>query len=198
LQIKLDLGKSFCLNFKKSNGGMVMSVPCKFERSLLSHEEYETIRLTHHPAIYDVELAELEAMRSRLRKMRDKERTLGRQRWRERRGKAEARGASFPGTAEHASERQQVFAAALKRLNKELRRLHDLAARTAHVEAARKALALHRAANFMTYPRAGATANEGMTPKATTRRRKIITGAKIGRVSQATRVAQAVRDARGV
>jgi len=27
-----------------------MSVPCKFERSLLSHEEYETMRLTHHPA----------------------------------------------------------------------------------------------------------------------------------------------------
>ena len=36
-----------------------MSVPCKFERSLLSHDEYETIRLTHHPAIYDVEPAEL-------------------------------------------------------------------------------------------------------------------------------------------
>jgi hypothetical protein len=40
-----------------------MSIPCKFERSLLSHEEYETIRLTHHPAIYDIEAAELEAMR---------------------------------------------------------------------------------------------------------------------------------------
>jgi hypothetical protein len=174
-----------------------MPVPCKFERSLLSHEEYETIRLTHHPAIYDVEVAELEAMRTRLRKMRDKERTLGRQRQRERRGKAEARGASFPGTAEHASERKQVFAAALKRLNKELGRLHNLAARTAHVEAARKALALHRAANFMTYPPAGAVANEGMVPNASARRRKIVTGARIGRVSQATKVAQAVRDARG-
>jgi hypothetical protein len=123
-----------------------MPVPCKFERSLLSHEEYETIRLTHHPVIYDAEVAELEAMRSRLRNMRDKEGTLNRQRRREGRGKAEARGASFPGTAEHASERKQVFAAALKRLNKELRRLHNLAARTEHVEAARKALA-HRAAN---------------------------------------------------
>jgi hypothetical protein len=174
-----------------------MSVPCKFERSLLSHEEYETIRLTHHPAIYGVEVAELEAMRPRLRKMHDKERTFDRQRRRERRGKAETRGGSFPGTAEHASERKQVFAAALKRLNKELRRLHVLAARTAHVEAARKALALHRAANFVTYPAAGAAANEGMVPKATTRRRRIITGAKIGRVSQATKVAQAVRDARG-
>jgi hypothetical protein len=172
-----------------------MSVPCKFERSLLSHEEHETIRLTHHPAIYDVGLAELEAMRPRLRKMRDKERTLGRQRQRERRGKAEARGASFPGTAEHASERKQVFAAALKRLNKEVRRLHNLTARAANVEAAQKALALRRAANFTTYPPSDATAKEGMMPKASTRRRKIITGAYIGRVSQATKVAQARRDA---
>jgi hypothetical protein len=176
---------------------MVMSVPCKFERSLLSHEEYETIRLTHHPAIYDVEAAELEAMRPRLRRMRDKERTLGRQKRREGRGKAEARGTSFPGTAEHASERKQVFAAALKRVNTELGRLHNLAARTANVEAARKALALHRAANFTTRPPAGATADEGMVPKASKRRSKIMTGAKIGRVSQATKVAQAVRDARG-
>ena len=175
-----------------------MSVPCKFERSLLSHEEHETIRLTHHPAIYEVEAAELEAMRPRLRKMRDKERTLGRQKRREERGKAEARGTGFPGTAEHASERKQVFAAGLRRVNSELRRLHNLAARTAHVEAARKALALHRAANFMPYPPAGATADEGMVPKASKRRRKIITGAKIGRVSQATKVAQALRDARDV
>ena len=47
-----------------------MSVPCKFERSLLSNDDYETIRITHHPAIYDVEPAELEAIRSRLRKLR--------------------------------------------------------------------------------------------------------------------------------
>ncbi|WP_050403226.1 hypothetical protein [Bradyrhizobium embrapense] len=174
-----------------------MSVACKFERSILSHEEYEAIRLTHHPAIYDVEVAELEAMRPRLRKMRDKERTVGRQKQRESRGKAEARGTSFPGTAKHASERKQVFAAALKRVNTELRRQHNLAARTAHVEAARKALALHRAANFTTRPSAGATAGEGMAPKPSELRRKIIAGAKIGRISQATKVAQAVRDARG-
>ncbi len=90
-----------------------------------------------------------------------------------------------------------MFAAALKRVNTELGRLHNLAARTANVEAARKALALHRAANFITYPPAGATADEGMVPKAIPRRRRIITGAKIGRVSQATKIAQAIRDARG-
>jgi|SRR5262249_48896747 hypothetical protein len=176
-----------------------MSVPCKFERSILSHGEYETIRLTHHPAIYEVEPAELEAIRSRLRKMRDKEQTLSRQKRREARGKkSEGRGASFPGTAERPSQRKQVFAAALKRVNKELERLHNLAARTAHVEAARQALALHRAANFIPYPSAGPTASEGMVPRLSMRRKTITEGAKIGRVSQATKVAQAVRDARGV
>jgi hypothetical protein len=170
-----------------------MTIPCKFERSLLSHDEYGTIRLTHHPAIYDVEPAELEAIRSRLRKMRAKEQTLSRQKRREARGKREARGASFP---EPPSLRKRVFAAALKRINKELERLHNLAARTAHVEAARQALALHRAANFIPHPSAGATASEGMVPLPSRRRKTIIEGAKIGRVSQATKIAQAVRYAR--
>src|ERR1700741_2067032 len=93
-----------------------MSIPCKFERSLLSHEEYETIRLTHHPAIYDIEAAELEAMRPPLRKMRDKERTLGRQKRREGRGKAEARGASVPGIAQPTSQRKHVLSGGLERV----------------------------------------------------------------------------------
>ena len=160
-----------------------MSVPCKFERSILSHDEYETIHLTHHPTIYEVEPSELEAMRSRLRKMRGKEQTLSRQKRREARGKSGGRGASFPGTAERPSRRKQVFAAALKRVNKELERLYNLAARTAHVEAARRALALHRAANFVAYPAAGPTANEGIVPRLSTRRKTIIEGAKIGRVT---------------
>jgi hypothetical protein len=72
-----------------------MSVPCKFERSILSHDEYETIRPTHHPTIYEVEPAELEAIRSRLRKMRDKEQTLSRQKRREARGKSGRRGSKL-------------------------------------------------------------------------------------------------------
>jgi len=173
-----------------------MSVSCKFERSLFDHDEYEAIRPTHHPAIYDVEPADLAAMQSRLRKMRDRERTLSRQKRREMRGKSEPRGASFPGTTERPSQRKQVLAAALKRVNRELGRLHNLASRTAHVEAARKALALHRAANFIQYPSAGSTAHEGMAPRLSMRRRRIVTGARIGRVSQATKVAQAIRDTR--
>lgn len=173
-----------------------MSLSCKFERSLLNHDEHEAIRLTHHPAIYDVEPTELAAMQSRLRKMHDRERTLSRQKRREVRGKSEARGASFPGTAERPSQRKRVFAAALKRVNGELRRLHNLEARTAHVDAARKALALHRAANFKSYPTVEPTVSEGMAPRPSMRRKRHVTGARIGSVSQATKIAQAIRDAR--
>jgi hypothetical protein len=45
--------------------------------------------------------------------MRAKEQTLSRQKRREARGKRGTRGASFPGTAERPSQREQVFAAAL-------------------------------------------------------------------------------------
>lgn len=173
-----------------------MSVPCKFERSLLSHDEHETVRVTHHPTIYDLNDTQLRETKLRLRNMRDKERTAARQKRREMRGKAEARGGSFPGTAERPSQRQQVFASALKRVNKEIKRLRKLEAHAAHVEAAHRALALRRAAKFIHHPLPSATANEGMRPLPSRRRRTKILPAKIGRISQATRDAQARRDSR--
>jgi hypothetical protein len=172
-----------------------MSVPCKSERSLLSHDEYETVRVTHHPAIYELDGKELHAVGRRLRTMRDKEGTLARQKRREARGKASPRGTSFPGTAERPAQRKQVFAAALKRINKEAGRLRSLEARVAHVDAAHRALAL-RAEKFIHHPATDDTARQGMLPLPSKRRRTRIPPAKIGSISQATKVAQARRDAR--
>jgi hypothetical protein len=174
-----------------------MSIPCKSERSQLNHDEFEMIRFTHHPAIYELPPDELHALKLRLRGERDKARGLARQKQREVRGKSEPRGKSFPGTAELPRRRKQIFAAALKRVNKELDRVHKLAARTAHVEAARTALAKHRAAKFVHHPAAGATPHEGMRARVSVRRRTRVPPGKIGSISQATRVAQAIRDARG-
>ena len=173
-----------------------MSVPCKFERSLLSHDEYEAIRLTHHPVIYELDGTQLRATQLRLRTMRDKERTLARQKRREVRGKAETRGGSFPGTAERPSQRKQVFASALKRVNKEISRLRKLEAHVAHVEAAHRALAQLRAAKFIHHPAAGDTAREGMQALPSRRRWTKMPPTKIGSISQATKNAQARRDAR--
>jgi hypothetical protein len=169
---------------------------CKRERSLLSHEEHETVRATHHPAIYEHDAEQLGTLRVRLRQLRGKERTLARQKQREVRGKAESRGGSLPGVADLPLHRKQIFAAALKRVNKEWGRIRKLEARTAHVEAARRALALRRKAQFAPYPAAGGTAHEGMQPLPSRRRRVTLPRDKIGSISQRTKIAQAARDAR--
>jgi hypothetical protein len=173
-----------------------MSIPCKFERSILSYDEHEIILRSHHPEIYDASLDDLRALRQRLREMRNKERTLARGKRLEARGKGPSRGESFPGTAEHPLQRKQVFAAVLKRVSKEIGRMDKLEARTAHIEAARRALAMRRAAQFPTRPPAGDTPGEGMRALPNRRRRTRVPPARIGSVSQATKNAQARRDAR--
>lgn len=173
-----------------------MSVTCKFEKSLLKHDEQEPVMASHHPAIYDASLDDLKALRQRLRDLRDKERTLARAKRREKRGKGAPRGASFPGTAERPFQRKQVFVSALKRVSKEIARREYLDARAAHVEAAQRALAVKRAAQFPTRPDGGYTAHEGMRSLPSQRRRYKVPPAKIGSISQATRNAQVIRDAR--
>lgn len=173
-----------------------MSVPCKFERSILSYDEHGVVLRSHHPEIYESGLDELKPLRQRLRDMRDKESTVAHAKRREARGKGRPRGQSLPGTAEHPLQRKQVFSAALKRVNREIRRMEKLETRTAHVDAARRALAMRRAAQFPSRPEAGDTPSEGMRPLPNRRRRTRVPPAMIGSVSQATRNAQAVRDAR--
>jgi hypothetical protein len=172
-----------------------MSIPCKFERSIVSYDEHEIILRSHHPEIYDVGLDDLKSLRQRLRDMRNKERTLAGPNHRAVRGKGAPRGGSFPGTAEHPLQRKQVFAAALKRVSKEIGRMQKLETRTAHIEAARRALAMRRAASFSPRPPTGDTAGEGMRPSPNERRRTRVPPAMIGRVSQATKNTQAARDA---
>jgi hypothetical protein len=173
-----------------------MSIPCKFERSILSHEEHEIILRSHHPEIYDTGLDDLRALRQRLRGMRDRERTLARENRRVARGKAAPRGGSFPGTAESPLQRKQVFAAALKRVNREIERMQKLEVRTEHIEAARRALAMRRAAQFPPRSAPADTATEGMRALPSQRRRTRVPPARVGSVSQATKNAQAARDAR--
>src|SRR4249919_240307 len=76
---------------------------------------------------------------------------------------------AFP-TAEQPQRRKQVFASALKRVNREIDRLQKLEVRTAHIEAAHKALAMHRAGKFVDRPAPGETAGEGMRAKVSPRR----------------------------
>src|SRR5262249_33193865 len=172
-----------------------MSIPCKFERSVLSYDEHEIVLRSHHPGIYDAGLDDLKALRQRLRDMRDKERTLAREKRRQARGKDTPRGGSFPGTAENPLRRKQVFAAALKSVNREIDRMGKLETRAAHRETAPRGPAMRRAAQFPPPPPSGDTASEGMRALPNRRRRTRVPPEKIGSVSQATKNAQAARDA---
>ena len=172
-----------------------MPAPCKFEISILNHDEQEIIRDTHHPAVGEMSRDRLESLRSRLRDIHDKERTFARHRQREAKGKAEPRGKSFSGTAEHATQRKQVFVAAIKRVNKELKRIQKFEAKKELGEAARRALALRRAQQFSRLQN-DPTSHEGMRSIPNSRRNMRIPPSKIGRVSQANKRAQARRDGR--
>ncbi len=174
-----------------------MSVPCRFERSLLDFEEFELVRTTHHPMIYELSGSELFTTQDRLRKLRDRERTLSREKRREARGKGAARGGNFPGTAEHPKMRKMVFTAALKRINKEIKRLRKLEARAANVEAARRALAKHRAAKFRHHPAAESEGGDDFRALPSRRRRFVVPPWRVGSISQHTKTRQAARDARG-
>ena len=103
-----------------------MSIPCKSERSLLSHDEFTMVIKTHHPDIRELDTKELHSLRKQLRGLREKETRFAEHKGRVVRGKAELRGGSFPGTAEQPKRRKQVFANALKRLNNEINRIAGL------------------------------------------------------------------------
>ena len=171
-----------------------MSIPCKLERSILSYDEHEIILRSHHPEIYDAALDDLKALRQRLREMRNKERTLAREKRRAVRGKGAQRGASFPGTAEHPSRRKQVFAAALKRVRD---RSHAQARVANRAYRSGPPRSRHAPCGSVSYrPPTGDTSSEGMRALPNRRRRTRVPPARIGSVSQATKNAQAARDAR--
>lgn len=168
-----------------------MSINNRRELSLLNHDEGEIIRASHHPAIAQMDAKSLAETRKRLRDLRDKERTLARQKVREVRGKGEPRGG---GTAEHLQERKQVFASALRRVNKQAERVRIEEARAAHIESSKKALAMRRAAGGSARPAPGKTASGGMNPVESAKIASKVPQAKVGSVSQATKNAQAKRD----
>lgn len=173
-----------------------MSFSNKDERSLLSHDEYEVVKSSHHPAIYDLDKDGLRNLAQRLEGFRDKEKTFTRQKRRETKGTADKRGKSFPGTSDHPARRKQVFAHALRRVKKERALIYALEVKADHVEAAHRALALHRENKFAHHPSGGQTAGAGQKDKGGAPKRVRTPGAKIGSILKANARAQAKRDQR--
>ena len=170
-----------------------MTISVKSEKALLSHEEWELVSATHHPALGGWADADLQAARKRLRALHDKEQGFARHKRRVGKGSADPRGGSFPGTAERPAERKQVFAQAIRRLNSESTRRRDAAARELARENKKQALARRRAAAG-SRPANTPTARKGPAKVENRKVSSKVAGAKVGSVTKQTARAQGKRD----
>jgi hypothetical protein len=169
-----------------------MAATRREERTLLGEAGFALIAQTHYPEIESLPADELRSIAARLRAEHGRVRDLLREGRRARRGKGDARAASSA-EADRATRRKQVYAAALKRVN---RRFADLAHERLRAEhrAKLKAALARRQAMQATHPSAGRTAREGMRAKASGRGHSGVNPRRVGSVSQANKAAQARRD----
>jgi hypothetical protein len=172
-----------------------MSAPISTERRILTPGEFEAVSRTHYPALCGLERPALVELARTLRDFRDKARDVSRHRRREMRGKAEPRGINAAKDESGLGRKKEVFAAALKRVNREISRQTDLARPRSQGELSQEALAARRAALVNHRPAPGRTADGGMRAVPSARRRTRPDPRMIGSVSQANKNAQARKDA---
>lgn len=173
-----------------------MGVAFAAERRLLSEAELAPVRQSHFPDLEAIGREDLVGLARWLRAQRGRARDIIHERRRQRRGKGEPR----PGVTGAESERglaakKQVFARALKRVNQQIAALDAEAKRARSIAAMQAALGARRAASVRR-PDSGTTAGKGMRARPTPKRPGIVSGGRVGSVSQAGRNAQAARDGR--
>jgi hypothetical protein len=172
-----------------------MSLSKAQEQRMLTADEFETVSRTHFPEIRDLTRKDLSDLVRRLRDHRDKARDVSRQQRREMRGKAEPRGARAAADNTGTSMKNQIFASAVKRVNREITRLDQAERRSTQSEMSRRALDLKNKANGQPdHPSAKRTASRGMRSKPSQERTVDIDPREIGRVSQFVKKSQARRD----
>ncbi len=136
-----------------------MAITRKEEQRLVSHEEAVLLAPSHHPELGQLSPEDLRALAERLRAQQHRARDLVREATRARRGKGEARGAAT--SAERFSEKKQVFAAALRRVNAQFQRAEDARRSKRAAKGLRQALQRRRAAQPH-HPQPGRHAGQGM------------------------------------
>lgn len=141
-----------------------MSMPTSTEQRALSQAELELVQQTHYPEICELPASALADAARRLREFRDKARGRARQQRRELRGKTAARGTSPARDDSGQTRKGEILSGALKRVNRERRRLEQVEARADQSAVARRALELKRATRARQHPSAGRTASRGMRP----------------------------------
>jgi hypothetical protein len=171
-----------------------MGVGIASERRILSEDELERVKLSHYPDLGELDADESLALARWLRERRNRIRDIIAARRRARRGKATSFGLGAPELSERGlSEKKQVFARAVRRVNARLER--DRAERRRDRVRVNLGEALRRKHSLVRHhPQAGDTSNNGMQPIGSDRRALTTEPSEIGRVSQAVKDSQAKRD----
>lgn len=173
-----------------------MGAPFAAERRLLAENEIGQVIRSHYPELDGLKREELVDLARWLRSQHGRLRDTMRERRRIHRGKADPRGSATESAGERSmAEKKQVFARGLKRVNARLGHLRAEEKRARAAAALREALE-RRGEAAVHHPDGGRQAKDGMRPLPNRRRRGIVTGGRIGSVSQAGRDAQAARDSR--
>jgi hypothetical protein len=174
-----------------------MGVEFPAERGLLAEDELGRVRQSHYPELGELGSSELVDLARHLRERRDRERDLIRDLRRARRGK----GGTGAGTSSERglAAKKQVYARAVKRVNARIVQLSNEAKRQRALTEMHAAMGRLRAAEAdrSWVGNSAGHSHAGMSSRPNRKPRPIIQGGRIGSVSQAGRVAQGVRDARG-
>ena len=165
-------------------------------RHVLSKEDADLVEQARHPGLSELTSEELRQLSTRLRERRDRSTRLINNHRRSTKGRG-----SQAGSVEKYEANQRryaaIYAEAISRTNKERSRRTARARREELVTNSRRALARKQdGAKTANRPESGPTASAGMKAKASTRTRKVGAPSEKGRVSQATKVAQAKKDAK--
>jgi hypothetical protein len=166
------------------------------EKRMLTADEFEAVNRTRYPAIRELGRTELSDLVAALRKHRDKARDVSRQQRREMRGKAEPRGSKPAADNSGGAMKDQIFAGAVKRVNRELARHESAERRSAQSEKSRHALALKKGGDKPDRPKPGRTASRDMKSVPSDEPTVEADRREIGRVSQFVKKAQARRDSK--
>ncbi|EIM25307.1 hypothetical protein [Microvirga lotononidis] len=159
------------------------------ERRLMTDEEYTLVEQTRYPVLGKLEDAALKDLTQRLRERRDRARDIAHRQRREVRGKGR-RTTAFEKQDAGNRRKARILAEALTRINSERthRKAEELRAN------ARRAFALRQDREASVRPDSGRTSRSGMREVASSRRDRIVNPMDAGRISQAGKRAQAVRD----
>ncbi len=172
-----------------------MARSIKQERRFLGADELALVEKTHHPALGLLPDQDLAELRKLVGERRDRAQDIAARQRRELRGKAAPKGTRAATDDSGTPEKRGLLAAAMQRLNKEVTRRREKAARQALINEAKRALELRPASEAKSPRPSERTANEGMTPKAS-QAYSLRNPAKLGVISRHSKNTQAKRDSK--